>query len=292
MHTVLQLLITALQIGSIYVLFSLGLTLIFGVMKIVNFAHGQFFTLSALLVSALVPWLALQHGWQMVPAYLMAVLISVVAAVSLGMLTYQFGFRFFQRDLSGSFILSTGLVLLLEGAFLHYFGGAVRTVPPIVDGNVTVLGVTLTAQRLLLGMVAVTATGVLYWVLTATRFGKAMRAVSIDHEAAMLQGIPYRRIAFQGFAVATFLGAVAGALLAPISVITPVLGADYLIKGFIAVIIGGLGSIPGAIIGALFIALIESVGGYYFDPSIANLAIFTLVMLVLLVKPHGLLGKG
>lgn len=291
MQTVLQLLITALQIGSIYILFSLGLTLIFGVMKIVNFAHGQFFTLAALLVSALVPWLAL-HDWPLLPAYLLAVVIAVGAAVSLGMLTYQFGFRFFQRDLVGSFILSTGLVLLLEGGFLHYFGGAVRTVPPIIEGNVTLLGVTLTSQRLLLGLVAMTATGVLYWVLMVTQFGKAMRAVSIDHEAAMLQGIPYKRVAFQGFAVATFLGAVAGALLAPISAITPVLGADYLIKGFIAVIIGGLGSVPGAIIGSLFIALIESVGGFYFDPSIANLAIFTLVMLVLLVKPHGLLGKG
>ncbi|MES2260322.1 MAG: branched-chain amino acid ABC transporter permease [Pseudomonadota bacterium] len=291
MQTVLQLLITALQIGSIYILFSLGLTLIFGVMKIVNFAHGQFFTLAALLVSALVPWLALQ-GWALLPAYLVAVVIAVGAAVSLGMLTYQFGFRFFQRDLSGSFILSTGLVLLLEGAFLHYFGGAVRTVPPFIAGNVTLLGVTLTSQRLLLALVAMTATAVLYWILMVTQFGKAMRAVSIDHEAAMLQGIPYKRVAFQGFALATLLGAVAGALLAPISVISPVLGADYLIKGFIAVIIGGLGSIPGAIIGSLFIALIESVGGFYFDPSIANLAIFTLVMLVLLVKPHGLLGKG
>jgi branched-chain amino acid transport system permease protein len=183
-------------------------------------------------------------------------------------------------------------VLLLEGAYLHYFGGAVRTVAPIIDGNVTLLGVTLTSQRLLLGLVAMMATGLLYWVLMVTQFGKAMRAVAIDHEAAMLQGIPYKRVAFQGFALATLLGAVAGALLAPISAITPVLGADYLVKGFIAVIIGGLGSIPGAIIGSLFIALIESVGGFYFDPSIANLAIFTLVMVVLLVRPHGLLGNG
>lgn len=290
MQTALQLIVTALQIGSIYILFSLGLTLIFGVMKIVNFAHGQFFTLSALLVAALVPWFA-SHGYNVTLAYLIAAAIGVVASVLLGALIYQFGFRFFQRDLAGSFILSTGLVLLLEGAFLHYFGGAVRTVPPLVSGNVNIFGVNLTSQRLLLGLVAIMATGTMYWVLSATRFGKAMRAVSIDHEAAMLQGIPYKRLAFQGFLVATFLGAVAGALLAPISVITPVLGSDYLIKGFIAVIIGGLGSVPGAIVGSLFIAMIESIGGFYFDPSIANLAIFVLVMVVLLVKPNGLLGS-
>lgn len=290
MQTALQLVVTALQIGSIYVLFSLGLTLIFGVMKIVNFAHGQFFTLSALLVAALVPWFTAQ-GYDITLAYLFSASIGVVASVLLGMLAYQFGFRFFQRDLAGSFILSTGLVLLLEGAFLHYFGGAVRTVPPVIVGNVNIFGVNLTSQRLLLGLVAIVATGAMYWVLSATRFGKAIRAVSIDYEAAMLQGIPYKRIAFQGFAVATFLGAVAGALLAPISVITTVLGSDYLIKGFIAVIIGGLGSVPGAIFGSLFIALIESIGGFYFDPSVANLAIFVLVMIVLLVKPNGLLGS-
>lgn len=290
MQTAFQLVLTALQIGSIYVLFSLGLTLIFGVMKIVNFAHGQFFTLSALLVAALVPWFT-SKGYGITSAYLISAGIGVVIAVGLGMVSYQFGFRFFQRDLTGSFILSTGLVLLLEGAFLHYYGGSVRTIPPVITGNITIFGVNLTTQRLLLGLAAIIATAAMYWVLAATRFGKAMRAVSIDHEAAMLQGIPYRRIAFQGFAVATFLGAVAGALLAPISVITPVLGSDYLIKGFIAVIIGGLGSVPGAIIGSLFIAMIESVGGFYYDPSVANLAIFVLVMVVLLVKPNGLLGS-
>lgn len=289
MQTLLQLVVTALQIGSIYILFSLGLTLIFGVMKIVNFAHGQFFTLSAMLVAVLVPWFMAQ-GQGIVLAYLCAAVVSVLASVALGMLCYQFGFRFFQRDLAGSFILSTGLVLLLEGAFLHYFGGVVRTIPPVIAGTVQIFGVNLTSQRLVLGLFAVMATVAMYWVLSATRFGKAMRAVSIDHEAAMLQGIPYRHIALYGFAVATFLGAMAGALLAPISVVSPVLGSDYLIKGFIAVIIGGLGSVPGAIVGSLFIASIESVGGFYYDPSIANLAIFVLVMVVLLVKPNGLLG--
>jgi branched-chain amino acid transport system permease protein len=289
-QTILQLLLTAIQIGSIYILFSLGLTLIFGVMRIVNFAHGQFFALSALLASVLVPWLTVQ-GFSLPTAYAIAFVLSTGAVVALGMVTYQYGFRFFKRDLTGSFVLSVGLVLLLEGAYLHFFGGAVRTVPPIVSGNVSFLGLTLTSQRLMLCMAAIVFTAMLYWVLSATRLGKAMRAASIDHEAAMLQGIPYKRVAFQGFAVATFLGAVAGALLAPISAVTPSLGADYLVKGFIAVIIGGLGSVPGAIIGSLFIALIESVGGFYADPSIANLAIFTLVMIVLLVRPNGLMGN-
>lgn len=291
MQTLLQLFLTGLQIGSVYILFSLGLTLIFGVMKIVNFAHGQIFTLSAMLVAVLVPWLS-QQGFGLGTAFGTAVLIAITACVALGMLLYQFAFRFFQRDLAGSFILSVGLVLLFEGAFLHYFGGAVRSVPPIIDGTVSILGTAVTLQRLILCLVAFGFTFILYWVLTHTRLGKAMRAVAIDHEAAMLQGIAYKRIAFYAFAMATFLGAVAGAIMAPISTVTPTVGADYLVKGFIAVIIGGLGSVPGAIVGSLFIAFIESFGGYYVDPSSANMAIFVLVMLILLLRPKGLMGNG
>jgi len=116
--------------------------------------------------------------------------------------------------------------------------------------------------------------------------------VSIDHEAAMLQGIPYKSIAFSGFVFATLIGAVAGALIAPVSSVSPTFGDSFLIKGFIAVVIGGLGSVPGAIIGSLLIAAIEAFGGFYFDPSSASLAIFVLVMLMLLVRPNGVLGRG
>lgn len=291
MQTAIQLLINSLQIGAVYVLFALGLTLIFGVMRMVNFAHGQFFTLSALVVAVVVPWLA-GRGVPLPAAFLAASALGLIATLALGYLLYQFGFRFFQHDLIGSFILSIGLVLLLEGLYLDVFGGAVRALPPIIPGTVTVLGGALTTQRLVLCIVAVAFTAVLYWVLAKTKLGKALRAVSEDHEAAMLQGIPYKRIALSGFLIATLLAGVAGVLIAPVSVITPVAGADYLVKGFIAVIVGGLGSIPGAIIGSMLIALIESLGGYFFDPTRATISMFVLVMIVLLVRPKGLLGHG
>ncbi|SAK77179.1 branched-chain amino acid ABC transporter permease [Caballeronia ptereochthonis] len=291
MQTLFQLTLTALQIGSVYVLFALGLTLIFGVLRIVNFAHGQFFTLSALIVSVAIPWLV-ARGVPVQLAYLAAFVAGVVLASALGALVFRFAFRRFQRDLAGSFILSAGFVLLFEGIFRDVFGGAVRSVPPLVDGNVAIFGATLATQRLILCAVAVALAGGLLWSLDATRLGRAMRAVSIDHEAAMLQGIPYNAIAFRGFVVATALGAIAGALIAPVSIVSPEFGESYLVKGFIAVVIGGLGSVPGAILGSLFIAFIESFGGFYFDPSSANLAIFVLVMLVLLVRPKGVLGHA
>lgn len=290
MQNLPQLLLTALQIGAVYVLFALGLTLIFGVLRIVNFAQGQVFTLAALLVSVGVRWLVAQ-GWPTLAAYGAAWVGAVAAATALGALLYQIGFRRVERDMAGSFILSVGFVLLLEGVFLEMFGGAVRPVPPLVDGVVNIAGMNVAAQRLVLCAAALALTVALAWTLARTRFGNAMRAVSIDHEAAMLQGIPYRRIAWLGFLVASAIGAMAGALVAPIAPVSPILGDAYLVKGFMAVIIGGMGSVPGAILGSLFIAVIESFGGFFFDPSIASLATFVLVMAVLLVRPGGLLGN-
>ncbi len=291
MQTFIQLVFTGVQISAIYVLFSLGLTLIFGVMKIVNFAHGQFFTLTALLISVALPFL-IGYGLSTLTAYLISVVVSACASLLLGLIIYQGGLRFFQRDLSGSFILTVGVVLFLEGVFLHYFGGVVRSVPPFVEGSISLLGVNITLQRILLIVVSLSFTAVLFWVLSFTKLGKAMRAVSIDHEAAMLQGIPYKKIAFRGFMIATFMGTLAGAMMAPLAMISPTVGSDYLVKGFIAVIIGGLGSVPGAIVGSLFIGMIESFGGYFFDPSIANISIFILVIFTLLVRPNGLLKNG
>lgn len=291
MQTVIQLILTSLQIGSVYILFSLGLTLIFGVMRIVNFAHGHLFSISALTVAVTMPWLV-GLGLPVLMAYFLGAAAGVAVALAVGLLIYQFGFRFFQRDMVGSFILSIGIVLLFDGILLKTFGGAVRPVPEVIPGMVSILGASVTAQRLALCIAAIVITAALYFALTRTKLGKALRAVSIDHEAAMLQGIPYNRMALAGFMIAGGLAALSGALIAPISIVSPMIGADYLIKGFIAVIIGGLGSVPGAILGGLFVASIETVGGFYFDASSATLSIFSLVIIVLLVRPKGLLGHG
>ncbi|MFA7437680.1 branched-chain amino acid ABC transporter permease [Castellaniella sp.] len=289
MQNFFQLSLTALQIGAVYILFSLGLTLIFGVLRIVNFAHGLFFTLAALLTALSVPWLAAQ-GLPVWIAYTLACLLAVVLTSAAGAIIYEIGFKRVERDLIGSFILSVGLILVGEGIMLRIFGGGVHPVPPLVQGNLEILGISIAGQRLVLCAVALFLTLVLMYGLGTTRFGKALRAMSIDHEAAMLQGIPYRRIGFLGFVLATAVGAVAGALVAPVAAVTPTLGDSYLIKGFIAVIIGGMGSVPGAIVGSLFIAFIESFIGFYLDPSVASLSIFVLVMVFLLVWPKGLLG--
>lgn len=291
MLVVLQLLLTALQIGAVYILFSLGITLIFGIMRIVNFAHGNFFAISALIVSYATPTLV-AAGMPVLPAYLVATAGAIATTLVLGVVVYQFGLRYFLRDMEAAFILTMGLALVLDGLLLKVFGGAVRAVPEIIGGTISVLGVAVTNQRLILCLTAAIVTAALYWAMSATKLGKALRAVAADHEAAMLQGIPYSRLALIGFLIAAALAALSGALIAPVSIVSPAMGADYLIKGFMSVIVGGLGSVPGAIVGALFIALIESVGGYYFDASSATVAIFILVIAVLLVRPRGLVARA
>ncbi|AMG87141.1 branched-chain amino acid ABC transporter permease [Bordetella bronchiseptica] len=286
----LQLLFTALQISSVYILFSLGLTIIFGVLKVVNFAHGQFFTFSALVLSLALSWLAPHVGNPFV-VYLLAGLAGLAACLLFGLVLYQFGFKRLERDMIGSFILSAGLVLFFEGLMLEIFGGAVRPVPALIDGNVDLLGLSVSKQRLVLFVFAVALTTLIITLLRSTKFGKALRAVAIDHEAAMLQGIAYRKIALYGFLIATGVAAIAGMLIAPVAAVTPTLGDSYLVKGFIAVVVGGMGSIVGAIFGSLLIALLESFIGFYFDPSAANLTIFVIVMLVLLIKPKGFFGN-
>jgi branched-chain amino acid transport system permease protein len=286
-----QLLLNSLQIGAVYVLFAMGLTIIFGVMRIVNFAHGEFFTLCALIIAVSMPWLV-KEGFPLWAAYGLAFVLGLGAVTLLSVVIFRFGFMQFQRDMIGSFILSIGLVLLLQGVYLDVFGGIPRVVPPVVEGTYSIMGATITGQRLLLCAIALLITVALYWMLTHTKLGKGLRAIAEDHEAAMLQGIPYRRITLYGFLIGSLLAAIAGGLIAPVSVPSPMIGADYLIKGFIAVIIGGLGSISGAILGSALIAVIESIGGYYFDPSTATIAMFVLVMLVLIVRPRGILGHA
>ncbi|VVE50315.1 branched-chain amino acid ABC transporter permease [Pandoraea terrigena] len=286
----LQLLFTALQISSVYILFSLGLTIIFGVLKVVNFAHGQFFTFAALVLSLALNWLSPRIG-NPYGVYLLASVAGLAACLMAGLVIYQFGFKRLERDMIGSFILSSGLVLFVEGVMLEGFGGAVRPVPALIDGDVEMLGLTVSSQRLVLFMFAMVLTAVIITLLNRTKFGKALRAVSIDHEAAMLQGIAYRKIALYGFLIATGVAAVAGMLIAPMAAVTPTLGDSYLVKGFIAVVVGGMGSIVGAIFGSVLIALIESFIGFYFDSSVASLTIFVIVMVVLLIKPQGFFGN-
>lgn len=286
-----QLLLNTVQIGAIYVLFSLGLTLIFGVMRIINFAHGEFFSFVAILIAVLIEWEAGALGLPLVIRYLLAFLVSLVALLAVAFVIFKFGFSQVLGDLVSGFILSLGLVLLLQGGMMEIFGGYPRSVPPLIEGAVHIFGGAIANQKLLICFLALATTGTLLFIVSHTKLGMALRAVAIDREAAMLQGINYRRIALYGFLIGSTLAALAGALIAPLAVILPSMGSPFLIKAFMIVIIGGLGSISGAILASFLIAGIESFGAFYFNLPAATMAMFMVVALVLVFRPEGLLGR-
>lgn len=287
----MQLIMNSLQIASAYILFSLGLTLIFGVMRVVNFAHGEFFTLALLIMGVTVP-LLVGSDLPLALAYGLSGVLGIAVTLFLGALIYKFAIQRFNHDMTGSFVVSVGLSLFLQGIYLEVFGAVPNRLPTLIEGTVNIAGAYVTTQRLIITASALLVAAFMCWGIASSRMGKALRAVAEDHEAAMLQGIPYRRIALFGFLIATFLAAIAAVLLSPVTVSSPIIGSDYLIRGFIAIVIGGLGSIPGAILGSVMIAVIESVGGYYFDPTAATISMFVLTMLVLLIRPKGILGNG
>lgn len=291
MQTLVQLLINAVQIGAIYVLFSLGLTLIFGVMRIINFAHGEFFSFVALMVAVLMGVATRQFGLPPVLGYLASFAVSLLLMLLLAALIFQFGFGRFLGDETSGFILSLGLVLALQGLMVTVFGGYPRAVQPLVAGTLSVLGRAVDLQKLLICGVALVATVVLLVAVSHSRLGAALRAVALDREAAMLQGIPYRRIALYGFLIGSALAALAGGLIAPVTVVLPSMGAEFLIKSFMIVIIGGLGSISGAIIASFLIATVESFSAYFFDLPTATICMFVVVIATLLFRPQGLLGR-
>lgn len=286
-----QLLLNAVQIGAVYVLFALGLTIIFGVMKIVNLAHGAFFTAAAILVAVVASALAGRAGMPPFLAYVAATAVAIAAVLVLGLALYHLSYERYLRDMTGSFILSIGILMLMEGAMAELFGGAPRVVPPLSERTIDILGARVTLQGAITSLVVLAIAAGVILLIKSTKLGKALRAATDDHEAAMLQGISYRRIARAGFLIGTLLAAVAGCIIAPLTFVTPYSGSDYLVRAFIIVIIGRLGSIPGTVLAGFLVALVNSLGGYYLDPTITTILLFVVVILVLIARPQGILGR-
>jgi branched-chain amino acid transport system permease protein len=287
-----QLIINGLQIGAVYVVFALGLTLIFGVMKIINFSHGEFFTLAGLGVAAMVPSVQMTLGlpnW-LTYAICLVAMFGVMCALGFGL----FGavFARFVRDPVGALIVTLGLSMLMQSLFVTFFGNAPRRVPALMPGTLLLLGGRISYDRAIIFVLAILLTIALWYFLQHTRAGLALRAVAEDREAALLQGMDDRRIMRAGFVIGVALSALAGGLIAPTTVLSPLIGADYLTKAFIIIIVGGTGSIPGAIIGGLLVGMIESLAGFYLDSTTALIALFVLVSAVLLVRPQGIMGHA
>lgn len=282
----LQLTLNGLMLGLIYALVAAGLALIFGVLEIINFAHGE-----VIMVGAYAMALAIgAFGGQYLPSMLLAIAVSA----ALGLVLYE-GFlkRLREKDFESSILITTGISMVLLYGFQYIFGSTPRLTNTQMGLEGLQVGmVRITWTRISAAGIAVGAFALLWLVLYRTQFGRAMRAVANNREAALMVGIRPNKVARNAVIVATALAGLAGAALAPVHLVQPIMGQFLIFKAFALVIIGGLGSIGGAIVAGIAMGILESWIGGFFPIIWQEVAAFVLMIVVLLVKPSGLFGRS
>jgi branched-chain amino acid transport system permease protein len=274
--------IIGLSIGAIYILMALGLTLMFGMMHIINFAHGAIYMLGAFVIYYFF------HLWGI--PYLLAFFIAMMLLGLFGFGVERFIYRTVKGNIEPTLVALLALTTLLQAAGYPVFGPLDKNVPSVFGGNYIIFGTPISAERLMIIPVAAVLVVALYLFINKTKMGAAMRSIEQDKEAAALQGVNVNMVNAMAFAVGFSLAAAAGALIAPIFKLDPMMGEQPLLKAFIIIILGGLGSIPGAILGGLILGFIDSVVATAVGVELAFLLSFVFIILLLLFKPNGLFG--
>ncbi|MDU0340253.1 branched-chain amino acid ABC transporter permease [Bosea rubneri] len=281
----LQLVISGLLLGGIYALVSVGLTLIFGVSRIKNFAHGDLVMVGMYVTYALTVATGLDP-------YLLAPVV-VLLLFGFGLLLSFALIRPIQGAPQVAQIFATvGLGLVLQNLALMMYGADFRSTPSIISGKVLrFAGVALPASLLIAFVVAMVVIAGLTIFLRLSLTGKAMRAIAQDRRAASLMSIDVKRIDMLTFGLGTACAGLAGALLAPVFPAFPTVGVNLVLICFVVVILGGLGSVEGALIGGLLIGLVETLSGFFLGSAMSQIAYFLVFIAVLCLRPAGLFGQ-
>jgi branched-chain amino acid transport system permease protein len=279
-----DILVTGLINGGVYALLAIGFSLVFGVARIVNIAHTAFYMLAAycfyaLLVKARMP-------------FAIAAIVSVVAVTALSVLCYRLVIEPVREHEAAVLIATIALALIFQELMLVSFGGHYLGIPSTLEGAVHVLGVGIPFQRMLILVVAAAMLTVVWFVLYRTRLGLAIRATANDLEVANLMGMNVRRVAMATIALSVSLAAVAGVVVAPVFVVDPFMWLSPLVTMLAIVVLGGLGSMKGSLVGALVIGYVEAItvftvpAGAYLKGAVA----LAIMVAVLLARPEGLFG--
>jgi branched-chain amino acid transport system permease protein len=279
-----QTIINGIMLGSVYAMVALGLTLIFGILEIPNFAHGALY-----MIGAYVAFFCISS---MGVSYWFALVISIGALFLLGMIIERFIYRpFYNQPHISSFIVAVGLIFILENGALVLWGADFRRIAPPSNAIFNILGITVTSQRLLVIGFAALLIIAIHLFIKKTRLGAAIEATSQNRDGAQLMGINTGLVGQATFGLGTALAGVAAVLVAPILLISPVMGESVIAMAFVIIILGGMGSFIGAVIGGYIIGLLETVISTFVTSYYAESLIFGLVVAVLAVKPTGLFGK-
>jgi branched-chain amino acid transport system permease protein len=281
-----QFLVNALFISSLYALVALGLTLIFGVMEIADFAQGALYMLGAYISFFATTRFGL--------GYFLSIPIAMVLVAGIAAANHLLVYRPLRRAGGATtFVAALGILLILQNAALWAFGGEFKLIKsPFGDAKVQVLGAVITYHQLFIVVVTAMLIGGVWLFLSRAKVGKGLRAISQNREAAALMGINMNRISMVTFALAGALAGAAGALISPMRAFDPHIGAVAILKSFAIVIVGGMGSVPGAIIAALAVGLAETMTAAYVSAEYSDLVAFILMIVILFVRPQGLRGSA
>jgi branched-chain amino acid transport system permease protein len=284
-ETFIQVIISGASMGSIYALISLGIVLLYRSTRILNFAHGDIGVLGTFIAYTLLTNLGLP--------FQVSFLLALLAAGVIGGLIYLFLVRPAKNQSElGLLILTLGLALALGGLDALVFGTGNKVVPTLVTSRIIKLGgASVSLVSVVTAVVGVLLMAGLWAMLTYSRLGLAMRAVAEQEDVARALGLPVRNVLIATWATAAVLAAAAALLFAPGSLLNPSMMLDPLSKGFVAAVIGGMNSLPGAVVGGYVLGLLELLVGIYISLEFKSSFAFLAVILVLVLRPHGLLGK-
>jgi branched-chain amino acid transport system permease protein len=281
-----QIIVNGVVLAANYALIALGLTLIFGIMNFLNFAHGQMYMLGGFAVY----YVYGIFGMNYFVALLACALILFVIGVLFETLFFRRVLRIATRE-ENSMLLAVGTALLLENIALFAFGEKQRGVPPVVTGVYQIFGAYLPASRLLVLVLSALMVAALLLFVQYTKPGRAMRAVAQDKEVTLLMGVDVNRISALGFGIGAAFAGLAGGLLITISAINSGIGTAISIKAFIMIMIGGAGVVAGAILGGVVLGFAEAIGYALIPGSITYLLIFIAMIVFLILRPQGIMGK-
>lgn len=285
MDLFLQQVLNGLTLGSIYGLVALGLTLVYGILHVPNFAHGALYMVGAYICYFTMVELGLNYWFAIAAA---AIVVAALSVICERLVFHPLRHAPPIHDK----IAAIGILLFLEAVVQMHWGADFRRIPTPYNEILRLGDLTLPAQRLLIIVGAFSLMGVLHLYLKKTMTGATIVAMAQNREGAFLVGIDANRVAMMTFAIAGALAAVAAGLFAPINLVYPAMGHLVLLKAFVIIILGGMGSIPGAIIGGLIIGFSEALGGFYVSSTYKDVIAFVLLVVILSIKPTGLFTKG
>jgi branched-chain amino acid transport system permease protein len=282
-----QLIVNGVIAGAIYTLFAVGFALMYQTTRFFHFAHGAVYTFGAYFAYLF----SIQLGVERIIAFPLACVATMVVGVGLEVLVYKPMRRRKATDLT-LLIASLGLYIVLQNIISMLWGDDTKTMRTgvVVEGH-EFLGARVTDVQIVIIVTSIVSIALMAIIMTRTKFGKTLRALANDPELARLSGINSDRYIMYAFAVGSFLAAVAAIMISFDTDMTPTMGFNALVKGVIAVIIGGMGSLPGAALGGLLLGLAENLGVYWLPSKWQDTIAFVILILFLLFRPYGILGK-